>query len=77
MKSVIETLNELKKYPRRCCKRRIYTAILEAAKFLQKHGYKKMPKESIKCSWWSQNKICLGVKCPYLKKINATSPNSV
>ena len=68
MEAVIETLNEIKKYPRRCCKRSSYAAILKAIEFLQKHGYNKIPKENIKCSWSSQNKMCLGVKCPYFKK---------
>ena len=65
MQAVIETLNEIKKYPRRCCKRSSYSAISKAVELLKNHGYDKIPRENIKCSWSSQNKMCLGIKCPF------------
>ncbi len=68
MQAVIETLNEIKKYPQRCCKRSSYAAIETAVKFLNKKGYDKIELGKINCSWSSENKTCLGVKCPYFKK---------
>lgn len=70
MQAVIDTLNEIKRHPQRCCKRSSYTAIKMATQLLRKKGYHALPERDIKCSWSSENKMCLGLKCPYFKKQN-------
>jgi hypothetical protein len=68
MRIVAETLNDISKYPRRCCKRSSYMAIQKAVKYLNANGFDKIPYREIKCSWSAQNKMCLGNKCLYFKK---------
>lgn len=69
MEYVAETLKEIAKYPRRCCKRSSYIALQRITKYLNKNGYDKLPyKEEIKCNWSKQNKMCLGTKCLYFKQ---------
>jgi hypothetical protein len=68
MQAVIDTLNEIKQYPQRCCKRSSYAAIQIATQLLHKKGYHIVSSADIKCSWSSENKMCLGLKCPYFKK---------
>ena len=66
MNVVSDTLKEIAKYPRRCCKRSSYMAIQKAAKYLRSIGFDKIPyRDTIKCSWSAQNKMCLGNKCLY------------
>lgn len=71
MQAVIETLEEIAKYPRRCCKRSSYAAFEKAVAILTKIGYDKIPIRKIRCSWSSGNKMCLGTKCPYSPKKNS------
>jgi len=68
MNLVAETLSEIAKYPRRCCKRSSYIALQKAVKYLRMNGFDKIPYSEIQCSWSSSNKMCLGVNCPYFKK---------
>lgn len=68
MRAVIETLDEIAKYPRRCCKRSSYAALEKAVEFLHKLGYDKISIGKITCSWSSENKMCLGIKCPYFHR---------
>lgn len=68
MRVVAETLNEISKYPRRCCKRSSYIAIQKAVKYLNANGFDKIPYREIKCQWSSQNKMCFGKRCLYFKK---------
>ncbi len=68
MRAVIETLDEIAKYPRRCCKRSSYAALEKAVEFLNKLGYNKITIRKITCSWSAGNKMCLGKKCPYYPK---------
>jgi len=65
MQAVIETLDEIAKYPRRCCKRSSYAALEKAVEFLNTIGYDKISVGKITCSWSAGNKMCLGMKCPY------------
>ena len=66
MNLVGDILKEIAKYPRRCCKRSSYMAIQHAVKYLRNVGFDKIPyRETIKCQWSSQNKMCLGKKCLY------------
>ncbi len=68
MQAVAEALNEIKKYPQRCCKRSSYTAIETAVRFLKNKGYDKIELNKIECTWSPTNKTCLGIHCPYFKK---------
>ena len=68
MKLVAETLSEIAKYPRRCCKRSSYTALQTAVKYLRINGFDKIPYREVQCSWSASNKMCLGVNCLYFKK---------
>ncbi|MGQ9665546.1 MAG: DUF5714 domain-containing protein [bacterium] len=68
MRSVADTLKEIAKYPRRCCKRSSYMAIQKAVEYLKTVGFDKIPSREIKCRWSAQNKMCLGIKCPYFNK---------
>ncbi|NLY46661.1 MAG: SAM-dependent methyltransferase [Tissierella sp.] len=52
----------------RCCKRNLFVAIEEAAKFTEKNFDLKMydyEKFTPKCSFKSKNKQCLQLECPY------------
>ncbi len=69
MNLVADTLKEIAKYPRRCCKRSSYISIQKIVKYLRDTGYDKIPyRDNIKCQWSSQNKMCFGIKCPYFNK---------
>jgi hypothetical protein len=66
---VAETLRQISKYPRRCCKRSSYIAIQRVTEYLRTVGFNKIPyHREIRCQWSTQNKMCLGVKCFYFKK---------
>ena len=65
---VAETLMDISKYPRRCCKRSSYMAIEKAVEFLRSHGFEKITSREIMCPWSPQNKMCLGVTCLYFPK---------
>lgn len=67
MDEVARTLMEIAKYPKRCCKRSSYIAIQRTEQYLRTNGYDKLPYDDIKCFWSSQNKMCMGIKCPYFK----------
>jgi len=69
MKFVAETLKEIAKYPRRCCKRSSYMAIQKGVKYLRTVGFDKIPDREIKCQWSPQNKMCLGMKCLYFNHV--------
>jgi len=68
MRLVSETLTEISRYERRCCKRSSYLSIQKAVKFLQGFGFEKIPYSEIDCRWSPQNKMCLGKKCLYFPK---------
>lgn len=68
MRGVVDTLGKIAEYPRRCCKRSSYIAIENAIRYLQEMGFEKISSGEIKCRWYSQNEMCLGVKCPYFPK---------
>ena len=65
MRLVSETLTEISRYERRCCKRSSYLSIQKAVNFLRGSGFEKVPDSEINCRWSSQNKMCLGKKCLY------------
>lgn len=68
MQAVIETLNEIKKYPRRCCKRSNYIGIMKAVDFLHRFGFDKLNPGDIICTWSRENRMCVGVKCPFFNR---------
>jgi hypothetical protein len=68
MQAVAGTLHEIAQYPRRCCKRSSYTSIQMAVKHLNDNGYEKISCGTITCRWSSQNKMCLGMKCPFFQR---------
>ena len=74
MRAVIETLDEIAKYPRRCCKRSSYAALEKAVEFLHTLGYDRISIGKITCSWSSGNKMCLGMKCPYSPRKSSEEP---
>ena len=65
---VAETLNDIAKYPRRCCKRSSYLALEKAVDYLKNNGFEKITSKEIKCQWASQNKMCLDIRCLYFPK---------
>ena len=69
MNMVADTLKEIARYPRRCCKRSSYMALQHAVKYLKNNGYEKIPYRDIKCNWSASNKMCLGINCIYFKKM--------
>ena len=65
LRFVAETLMDISKYPRRCCKRSSYMAIEKSVHFLRNHGFEKISSKEIECQWAPKNKMCLGIKCLY------------
>lgn len=61
------TLIEISKFPKRCCKRSNLTGIENAVKYLSSQGYK-LPLEKIECKFFSGNSECSGQECPYYPK---------
>jgi len=59
-----DTLVEISRFERRCCKRSNYTALANAAKYLVSKGYA-LPSEKIECRFFSGNAECSREKCPF------------
>jgi len=68
MEAVSDTLIEISKYPRRCCKRSSYIAIQKAVQYLNQEGYGSLNHRAIECPWHTKNRICLGSACLYFRK---------
>lgn len=52
----------------RCCKRNSFTAVLAAVRFVKQHFNIEMELPSqVVCDFYSENKECLGRRCPYFK----------
>ena len=51
----------------RCCKRDSYLSILSAIQFVDEHFGIKMERTEIICEFSSQNRQCLGKRCPFSK----------
>lgn len=49
----------------RCCKRHSYFALLEGAKYSNKHLGTKMKTSKIKCKRSVENKLCIKNRCPF------------
>lgn len=62
---VADTLTEIARYTRRCCKRSSYMAIEKSVVYLKQHGYDKIGESIIHCKWSSQNKSCDKRDCLY------------
>jgi hypothetical protein len=67
MRAVAETLGEIAKHPKRCCKRSSYAAMETGVRKLNEMGYN-IPTSVIACRWSSKNKMCMGTRCPYFDK---------
>jgi hypothetical protein len=65
MEAVSDTLAEIAKYPRRCCKRSSYIAIRKAVEYLNREGYDALKLGVVECRWHAQNRMCLGSSCPF------------
>jgi hypothetical protein len=62
---VAKVLEEIARYPRRCCKRSSYIAMERVTDYLREKGYDKISFVRPVCRWSSMNEMCLGEKCPY------------
>jgi len=62
-----DTLIEISKFRRRCCKRSNLTGIKNAVKYLSSQGYA-LPLDKIECRFFSGNSECSGEECPYYPK---------
>ena len=62
-----DTLIEISKFRRRCCKRSNLTGIKNAVKYLSSQGYA-LPPDKIECRFFSGNSECSGEECPYYPK---------
>ena len=62
-----DTLIEISKFSRRCCKRSNLTGIKNAVKYLSSKGYT-LPLDTIECRFFSGNSECSGEECPYYPK---------
>ena len=62
-----DTLTEISKFQRRCCKRSNLTGIKNAVKYLSSQGYT-LPLDTIECRFFSGNSECSGEECPYYPK---------
>jgi len=62
-----ETLSEISKFQKRCCKRSNLTGIKNAVKYLSSQGYA-LPMDEIECRFFSGNSECSGEECPYYPK---------
>jgi len=70
MPVVADTLVAISQIGRRCCKRSSYIAIESAVKYLSTQGYT-LPLAELECRFWSKNKMCAGVVCPYHPKASS------
>jgi hypothetical protein len=59
-----DTLIEISKFQKRCCKRSNLTGIKNAVKYLSSKGYA-LPLDEIECRFFSGNSECSGEECPY------------
>ena len=59
-----DTLIEISKFRKRCCKRSNLTGIKNAVKYLSSLGYM-LPLGKIECRFFSGNSECSGEECPY------------
>lgn len=62
-----ETLMEISKFKKRCCKRSNLAGIEQAVKYLSSQGYT-LPLDIIECRFFSGNSECSGEECPYYPK---------
>lgn len=67
-----DTLIEISKFRRRCCKRSNIAGIEHAVRYLSSLGYT-LPVEKIECKFASGNGECSGEECPYYPKQSASS----
>jgi len=65
-----DTLIEISKFPKRCCKRSNLVGIEHAVKYLSSQGYA-LPTGEIECRFFSGNSECSGEECPYYPKQSA------
>jgi hypothetical protein len=65
-----DTLVDISKFRRRCCKRSNLTGIENAVKYLSSQGYT-LPLDKIECGFFSENDECSGEECPYYPKRTA------
>ena len=65
-----DTLTDISKFQRRCCKRSNLTGIENAVKYLSSQGYR-LPLDKIECKFFSRNIECSGKECPYYPKQTA------
>jgi len=64
---VADTLIEISKFRRRCCKRSNFTGIRNAVQYLSAKGYA-LPLGKIECKFFSGNSECSGEECAYYPK---------
>jgi len=69
------TLVEISRFERRCCKRSNYTALANAVKYLVSKGYA-LPSEKIECRFFSGNAECSGKGCPFFPTVAANVNNT-
>jgi len=62
-----DTLIEISKFRRRCCKRSNFTGIKNAVQYLSAKGYA-LPLGKIECKFFSGNSECSGEECAYYPK---------
>jgi len=65
MEVVVKVLNEIARYPVRCCKRSSYIAMEKTIEHLRAMGFTKISCPEIKCVWSSMNGMCMRKQCPY------------
>jgi hypothetical protein len=70
-----DTLTEISKFPKRCCKRSNLTGIKNAVKYLSSLGYA-LPLDEIECKFFSGNSECSGEECSYYPRQAAEDMNS-
>lgn len=54
----------------RCCKRNAFLSILTAIDFVNERYGIKLEKQEIKCEFYSKNKQCIRIRCPFYKGEN-------
>lgn len=52
----------------RCCKRNAFLSLLTAIDFVNDEYGIILPKSDIKCIFSSENKQCIGLKCPFYRR---------
>ncbi|MGQ9546351.1 MAG: DUF5714 domain-containing protein [Dehalococcoidia bacterium] len=62
-----DTLMEISKFQRRCCKRSNFTGIKNAVEYLWSKGYT-LPLDEVERKFFSGNAECSGEECPYYLK---------